>query len=93
MIEYKNLTPEQIQDARKELKLILPHAIDDELMQSLMQHLDGSAQDPLIDIDRTGEELTYSEQMDNSEIVTAYIQWKRTKAHESVTDRLYTLTA
>ena len=60
MIEYKNLTPEQIQDARKELKLILPHAIDDELMQSLMQHLDGSAQDPLIDIDRTGEELTYS---------------------------------
>ena len=93
MIEYKNLTPEQIQDARKELKLILPHAIDDELMQSLMQHLDGSAQDPLIDIDRTGEELTYSEQMDNSEIVTAYIQWKRRKAHESVTDRLYSLTA
>lgn len=85
MIEYKNLTPEQIREARKELKLILPHAIDDELMQSLMQHLDGSAQDPLIDIDRTGE--------DNSEIVTAYIQWKRRKAHESVTDRLYSLTA
>ena len=79
MIKYKDLTPEQIQGAKEELRELVKYVVSEKLIPDL--------EEPNIKEEPTFP--AYEEQIEDSEIVRAYKRFKQNRTHKTAEERVY----
>ena len=81
MIKYKDLTPEQIQGAKEELRELVKYVVSEKLIPDL--------EEPEVKEEPTFP--AYTERIEDSEIVKAYKRFKQSRTHKTAEERVYWL--
>ena len=81
MIKYKDLTPEQLQGAKKELRELVKYVVSEKLIPDL--------EEPEVKEEPTFP--AYTERIEDSEIVKAYKRFKQSRTHKTAEERVYWL--